>query len=35
MFIRNGTVTDEHSEQSYVKNRAYLTSSFVLDAIKL
>ena len=30
-----GSVADEFSEKSYVKNRAYLTSPFVLDAIAL
>ena len=33
--IRQLQVAVEHSEKSYVKNRAYLTSSFVLDAITL
>ena len=28
-----GSAADEHSEKSYVKNSAYLMSSFVLDAI--
>ena len=30
-----GFDVDEHSKKSYIKNRAYLTSSFVLDAITL
>ena len=34
-YIGGGSVADEHSEKSYLKSRAYLTSSFVLDAITL
>ena len=30
---KGGSAADEHSEKSYVKNSAYLMSSFVLDAI--
>ena len=30
---KGGSAADKHSEKSYVKNSAYLMSSFVLDTI--